>query len=700
LLLCLLARAPAQAPEGNVRKLTEVPAIDEQGGDDRWAVVVGVSKYKYPGIDLEYPADDARAMAQTLQSNCGFPQDHIKLLVDEDATAINVRTAIGTWLTKVAGRRDLVVIYFSGHGAPDLDPNISEDGIRKYLVCHDSDPTNLFATAIPMEDLSSALLRVRSERTVVFLDSCYSGSAEPAGHDGSVRTFERPGVDVTGKLKSGFIDTLALSGRGRAVMTACDPDGESWEYNDIHHGIFTYYLLQGLAGAAADPSTGQVDVNGLYDYVYQHLQNGGPSRRPQTPILATSVMGELVLAGTGITQETETATGTLEITSSPLGAQVFLDQDTTPLTTPLTKSLPTGLHHLAIYKPGYLPITDDVAVSGFRPNLQSYVLDQEELKGDVLVIAPSGTHLTFDSQDAGTIGQDSLLRIPDVAAAAHTIRADAAGYKSQELKVTVDAGRPSIVRFTLEKTLAGLRSATAADMPAGLMAAGDNYVWTKDNATMVFVSEGSFWMGSDDIPSAAPRHEVTLPAFWIDRCEVTNAQFAAFVSDSGYHVRGGWTVPAPDHMRRPATHVTLDDARAYAAWAGKRLPTEAEWEKAARGTDGRIYPYGNELDALCQNIRAYGLNDTMDVGSLPNGASPYGALDMLGNVWEWCDSAYNAYPGNASPDPNMGKGFSVIRGGSYLSPALKDDVAVPMRAFLLSNLSQEDVGFRCVVNAP
>jgi formylglycine-generating enzyme required for sulfatase activity len=188
---------------------------------------------------------------------------------------------------------------------------------------------------------------------------------------------------------------------------------------------------------------------------------------------------------------------------------------------------------------------------------------------------------------------------------------------------------------------------------------------------MVWVPGGVFWMGSDEADAdedARPRRRVSVGPFFISRYEVTNAEFQRF-KPSHHFPRG--------QERYPVTGVTWAEADAYARWAGGRLPTEAEWEKAARGTDGRRYPWGDTFDPARANVRPArqglqagtphpvprpkgafcivgGRRGLRPVGSYPSGASPYGALDMAGNAWEWVDGFYNG-------DPDR----RVIRGGAH-----------------------------------
>jgi formylglycine-generating enzyme required for sulfatase activity len=195
-----------------------------------------------------------------------------------------------------------------------------------------------------------------------------------------------------------------------------------------------------------------------------------------------------------------------------------------------------------------------------------------------------------------------------------------------------------------------------------------------------------------------PQHPVSLDAFYIDKTEVTNAQYRACVeagacdapSDTIYY-------DDPNYAQHPVVYVNWYQANAYCRWAGKRLPTEAEWEKAARGNDWRTYPWGEGID--CDHAR-YGEcgGQTVPVGSKPKGASPYGALDMAGNVWEWVSDWYAPDYYSQSPrynptGPDSGQ-ERVLRGGSW------DNVPHLLRganrAWRGPDYRSYSVGFRCV----
>ena len=227
---------------------------------------------------------------------------------------------------------------------------------------------------------------------------------------------------------------------------------------------------------------------------------------------------------------------------------------------------------------------------------------------------------------------------------------------------------------------------------------------------MVQIPAGEFIMGSDDrLPDEGPQHRVYLPAYWIDKFEVTNLQYKAFNDATHRRSPAHWrnrTYP-PGKADHPVTNVSWNDARAYCEWAGKRLPTEAEWEKAARGTDGRTYPWGNDFDISRANTplrwSAIGKEgDTTPVGAFEGGVSPYGVYDMSGNVWEWTASWYLPYPGNDHPSESYGKRYRVLKGGSWFDCSFyRCGISAPTfnRAFFSPRVKNDSFGFRCARDA-
>ncbi|MCI0625152.1 MAG: formylglycine-generating enzyme family protein [Acidobacteria bacterium] len=221
---------------------------------------------------------------------------------------------------------------------------------------------------------------------------------------------------------------------------------------------------------------------------------------------------------------------------------------------------------------------------------------------------------------------------------------------------------------------------------------------------MVIVPASWFGMGRDDGPRAnQPHHLVYISAIAIDRTEVTQAAFAAFVTQTGYQPKRGWTDEAAlAQAAEPVVGVVWAEADAYCRWAGKRLPTEAEWEKAARGTDGRLYPWGNAWDPAKANTLESGLEGVRPVGSFPEGASPYGALDMAGNAAEWVadyfDFTYYIEAPDHDPTGPTKVLDHVVRGGSWASPP-----AQVQTFFRDSSHSVEPnmrLGFRCAMSVP
>jgi hypothetical protein len=201
----------------------------------------------------------------------------------------------------------------------------------------------------------------------------------------------------------------------------------------------------------------------------------------------------------------------------------------------------------------------------------------------------------------------------------------------------------------------------------------DGYTDEKTGLVMIRVPAGSYLYGEDKQPSF-------LPEFWIAKTPVTDAHYARFTAATGHDRERIWVPGKEDH---PVCSISWDDAVAYAKWAGMQLPTEEQWEKAARGTDGREYPWGNEWQQYCNTMEA-GIIDTTPVGYYsPFGDSPYGCVDMSGNVWEWTNSWYgDAYI------------WRTLRGGSRLDE--QESARVAFRSGHLPTIQLPTNGFRVV----
>lgn len=219
--------------------------------------------------------------------------------------------------------------------------------------------------------------------------------------------------------------------------------------------------------------------------------------------------------------------------------------------------------------------------------------------------------------------------------------------------------------------------------------------------SMILIPGGEFIMGSNERwDDEAPEYIESTDEFYIDLYEVTNSDYEKFSSatkrETPYHWPAG-KIPK-DKENHPVIYVNWHDAEAYCKWQGKRLPSEQEWEKAARGENGNIYPWGNLWTTDKSNHPYKGSTGTEPVGSYPNGRSPYGLYDMSGNVWEWVDSFYLPHPGNTVPRGEYGKDKRVLKGGSWFDcMSYGCGLSAPTfnRSFFTPEVKNNSFGFRC-----
>jgi formylglycine-generating enzyme required for sulfatase activity len=476
----------------------------------------------------------------------------------------------------------------------------------------------------------------RSQRQLLILDCCNSGAFAYASKSAS----------AVGK-SMGIATAFEGSGFGRVVLTATDATQYAWEgdkiIGDTQKSVFTHFLIEGLKGEADRDGDGRINVDELYDYTYEQVVTRTPKQTPGK--WSYRQQGDLVLRENLQPRE-----------AKPVPFEIPKDER-------------------EIERPVAQPIVEKRSIPKLNRQLVGGVV------GGVLVISLSiwgGTSLL----------NNLSLNIQPTSESNST---------SPETALTRQA--------LLNQSTQTIAPSAPTNSPVSALGIGSTMTG-QDGMTLLYVPAGEFTMGSDkDYSDEKPVHPVYLDAFWIDKTEVTNAMYAKCVADSGACKEP----PSKDSYTRssyygnekynnyPVIKVDWNMAKTYCEWAGRRLPTEAEWEKAARGDYAFTYPWGNDVPN--NNLLNFNqvVGDTSEVGKYPNGASPYGALDMVGNVWEWVDNWYDAYPGNSVSNLNYGTTFRVLRGGSWYNS--DNYIRSTSRGNGNPSSTLNSFGFRCAVSA-
>jgi len=246
---------------------------------DSYAVIIGIGDYQDKRIpSLKYTTSDAQAMYTVLTDPRygGFPEDHVKLLLNEQATDNHIKSAIGTWLKRTARKDDTVIIFFAGHGAPEDE--------KTYWVTYNANIDDLYGTALSNDEIADMLDRVEAKKMIAFLDSCYSAAT----------------VNRTDKKRSVIIvedPFQKFKGKGRVIITSSNGKEQSVEIENFGHGVFTYYLMQALKGEADENNNGYIELDEVWDYVkYRVTDTARRYGSTQTPILDGSYSAGIVLS--------------------------------------------------------------------------------------------------------------------------------------------------------------------------------------------------------------------------------------------------------------------------------------------------------------------------------------------------------------------------------------------------------------------
>jgi formylglycine-generating enzyme required for sulfatase activity len=317
----------------------------------------------------------------------------------------------------------------------------------------------------------------------------------------------------------------------------------------------------------------------------------------------------------------------------------------------------------------------------------------------VMAAAP-GSEIVVDGGVACRAGADGSAMLPSVPVGLREIHLRSASGRSVVRFVTVVKARTVLVSLEAVKETPG---AQPPFVPAGTNSQGfPEFRRTRDEVVMVRIPRGEFVMGNLETEGKPQPHQVSVSAFLMDKLPVTWGLFKRFAAATGTPLppEPYWGI----HDDHPVSFVRWDEAQAYCEWAGGRLPTEAEREKAARGTDGRKFPWGNEEPSPERGVfrRNWGYEGTDSVGIRPAGASPYGLLDTGGNVWEWCQDWYDPEYYKSSPredpmGPRTGRA-RVVRGGSWDSrPTV---LSASCRNWGYVGYREGDFGFRCAADLP
>ena len=649
---------------------------------EKYALLVGINDYQGDISPLRYCEADVAVFRQALIELAGFKADNVFLMTSrmsgpKQPTNINVIKRLSL-LSEQVQDDDTFIFYFSGHG-------ISKDG-HSFLLATNSDSTTvdtLKISGIPLDQVNQILSRIQADQLLTIIDACRNDPESGRGEKDNL---------LTDSFSRGFkiARTSDSSGRPKmsATLYACNVGERAYEWAEKEHGVFSYYLLEGLKGKAVN-SQGEVVMTDLADYTQQKVVEWSKTHKGkiQTPWLEQSGGAKMVLVrGVGKSQN-----------PAPTGGTVMIDAEAEMWNMIKDTTDPSDLEEfLSLFPRGKL-----VQVAKFKLKKLQKNTNQQPTSGGIpnnrngMVLIPTGS-FTMGQKSRPLMGirmetgENSGVKIIEVVSGS---AADRSGILVNDWILSIDQEKVknvSEVQSLIRSKNVGQKIQVEVFRSGSIELI--NVVLGGTESTLRFVE---------------------IDEFYMDVKEVTVGQFKKFLSSSDYEPDQpfDWNIiykysPTDQH---PMNHVNWKDATAYADWAGKRLPTEAEWEYAARGgLEGKRYPWGdkepdgsqcnyadkNADQTLRQLDKTYthadmsvddGYARCAPVGSYPpNG---YGLYDMAANVSEWCADWYSKE-----------QKYRVWRGSAWLYPA--NSLLLAFRNYDLPNNRTFFTGFRCVSGLP
>ena len=707
----------------------------------KFALVIANTEYQDASFaKLTAPGRDAEEFAQVLRDTECAAFDDVQVLLNEGEG--RTRRSIARFFAE-RKRDDLLLLYFSGHG-------VRNEVGQLFLAANDTEINILEASGIPAEFVTQSMNNSRSQRQLLILDCCNSGAF----------AYGSKSTSAVGK-SMGIASAFEGSGFGRVVLTATDATQYAWEgdkvIGDTQKSVFTHFLIEGLKGEADRDGDGRIHVDELYDYAYEQVVRRTPKQTPGK--WSYKQQGEIILRENLKPREVKPAplpSDLVELLSHPnsgvrraglqdlislldgkhlglaRGAEEKLreiaDNDDS-LTLRRTAGDTLIARGLTLEQPAHSP----VEIPREKQREEKHALTTEgRAEGNIEKPArmpplPSGDR---EAPRRGGRGEGVLPRkIPEQKKVIPTFSPRLiGGIAGGLLLITLCIwGGASLLNnlpvSAPEPTRTSQPTATRASQPTKIntptptqvsisptpaLDIGSTIISDKDNMILLYVPADEFTMGSETNDDEKPIHKVNLDAFWIDQTEVTNQKYSLCVEAdvckepinkrsfdrSRYYGDG-------DFDNYPVIYVDWNMAKTYCEWARRRLPTEAEWEKAARGIGGRFYPWSGSAPTVSLLNYKSNVGDTTEVGKYPDGASPYGAVDMAGNVGEWVadwysDTYYQRSLLTNPPGPDIGE-YRVVRGGSWISD--NNSVRSTYRNWFPPTATNNILGFRCAMSA-